>query len=90
MSTVCEPKIQSGTQTLLPWKIILYNDSKNIFDFVVQKVQEITRLQQPDAIARVKEAHKNGKSILLTTHREKAELIVEQFAAHDITVSMEK
>jgi ATP-dependent Clp protease adaptor protein ClpS len=44
-------------------------------------VCELTPLNTDDAIERTVEAHKTGHSLLLTTHKERAELFQEQFAA---------
>ncbi len=82
------PKLQTGQMP--PWKIILHNDEVNTAEYVVNKVQEITKLDEKDAIKKVLEADKKGLALLLTTHQEKAELLVEMFDACNITVTMEK
>lgn len=87
-SPVCDPQISSST--LPPWKVILHNDDVNTVEFVLQKVREITKLEEELAIKRILEAHEKGTSLLLTTHREKAELIEELFDSHKITVTIEK
>jgi ATP-dependent Clp protease adaptor protein ClpS len=86
-SPVCE---QPQVSALPPWKVILHNDPVNTAEFVVVKVREITRLEEKKAMEKVMEAHAEGTSILLTTHKEKAELLVSMFKASNITVTMEK
>ena len=86
----CEPSADPKTEILPPWKIILHNDDDLAAEFVINKVQEVTKLDEEAAAKRVLEAHKNGKAILLTTHKEKAELLVEMFESFKITVTMEK
>lgn len=78
------------TDSLPRWKVILHNDNVNVAEFVVAKVQEITRMSEHNALEKVLEAHERGKVLLLVTHKEKAELIVERFEGHKITVTMEK
>lgn len=92
MSTTptCEPSVNPKVEQLPPWKIILHNDEIHTANYVVNKVQEITKLDEEKATKRVLEAHKNGVAILLTTHQEKAELLVEMFETFKITVTMEK
>lgn len=85
----CENPIPKVAQ-LPPWKIILHNDETNLAGYVVKMVQEITKLEEGIAAQRVFEAHKNGHALLLTTHMEKAELLVEMFQSCKITVTMEK
>lgn len=88
----CEPSTKPKIQQMPPWKIILHDDSVNTVEHVVNMVQEITKLEEQIAFDRVKEAHENGLALLLTTHREKAELFVEMFEActPQISVTMEK
>lgn len=79
------------TRTLPPVNVILHNDNINDASVVVQRIMEFVRLPQSDAEDRVLEAHTTGRSLILSTHREKAELVVEQFkSCHPpITVEME-
>ena len=92
MSTTptCEPSVAPKTKHLPPWKIILHNDKTNTAEYVINKVQEITKLDEEKATRRVLEAHENGVAILLTTHKERAELLVEMFQSCKITVTMER
>lgn len=89
-TTLERPTPQPQVEQLPPWKVILHDDKINEAEFVVNKVQEITKLEEKIAVQRVLEAHKNGIALLLTTHREKAELFVEMFETYQITVTMEK
>ena len=86
----CEPSTKPKIEQLPPWKIVLHNDEVNTAEYVVNKVQEITKLEEETAVQRVLEAHKNGIALLLTTHKERAELLVEMFESCKITVTMEK
>ncbi len=89
-STTCDHSTKNKTKQLPPWKVILHNDDVNTAEYVVTKVQEITKLEEDIAVERVVEAHKNGIALLLTTHKEKAELLVELFESCKIEVTMEK
>ncbi len=83
---VQEPK----TQQLPQWHVILHNDDVNTAEFVTEKVRELTRLDEQDATLKVMEAHNEGSAILETTHRERAELIVDQFETFKIMATMEQ
>ncbi len=41
------------------------------------------------AILRMLEAHESGTALLVTTHRERAELLAEQFASRGLVVTIE-
>lgn len=85
------PQVEAEEQTQLlpPYRVILHNDDVNTFDHVIATILELTPLKEPDAVARTIEAHETGSSLLLVTHRERAELYVEQFASKGLTVTCE-
>lgn len=72
-----------------PWKVLLHNDDKNDIVFVVHTVVELTPLNEQEAEIRTVEAHKTGVALLLTTHKERAELYQEQFMSKGLTVTIE-
>ena len=76
-------------QPLPPWKVLLHNDDKNDMLFVVNTVMELTPLNEQDAKLRTIEAHETGVALLLTTHKERAELYKEQFQSKNLTVTIE-
>lgn len=74
---------------LPPYKVLLHNDDVNTVEHVVQSILKLTTLSPQDAVLRTIEAHEAGISLLLVTHRERAELYVDQFQTVKITVTME-
>ena len=75
--------------SLPPWKVLLHNDDKNDVLFVVRTIIELTPLKEKDAVIRTQEAHETGVALLLTTHKERAELYMEQFESKGLTVTIE-
>jgi ATP-dependent Clp protease adaptor protein ClpS len=76
-------------QMLPPWKVLLHNDDQNDMLFVVQAIVSLTPLNQEAATVRTLEAHQSGLALLLTTHKERAELYQEQFQSKGLTVTIE-
>jgi ATP-dependent Clp protease adaptor protein ClpS len=74
---------------LPPWKVLLHNDDKNAVDFVIGTIVELTPLNEQEAKVRTTEADKTGVSLLLVTHKERAELYQEQFQSKGLTVTIE-
>lgn len=74
---------------LPPFKVILHNDDENTMEDVVAVILMLTPLKQQEAMLRMLEAHEQGQALLLVTHRERAELYVEQFASCGVTTTME-
>ncbi|MGD0542404.1 MAG: ATP-dependent Clp protease adaptor ClpS [Tepidisphaeraceae bacterium] len=76
--------------TKLPmWKVMLHNDDNHEMEFVVMTIVELTPLSQHDAKDRMLEAHKSGVALLLTTHKELAELYRDQFHSKGLSVTIE-
>ena len=71
------------------WKVLLHNDDKNDMGFVVTTIVELTPLNEQEATLRMKEADDTGVALLLTTHKERAELYQEQFTSKGLVVTIE-
>lgn len=75
---------------LLPrCNLILHADNVNELMFIVRSVMELTRFPRAEATHKMWEAHHRGRSVLLQTYRERAELYVEQFASKGLNVTIE-
>ncbi len=72
-----------------PYKLILLHDANADLMFIIRTVMELTRLCRAEATHKMWEAHHSGRSVLLTTYKERAELYVEQFASKGLTVVIE-
>lgn len=71
------------------WKVLLHNDDKNDMPHVIASIVELTPLNKQDAELKTKEANDTGVSLLLVTHKERAELYMEQFASKSLIVTIE-
>lgn len=80
---------QRKPRKLPPFKVLLHNDDVNTVDHVVRAILQLTTLDLQQAVLRTLEAHESGVALLLTTHKERAELYCEQFASLSLTVTME-
>jgi ATP-dependent Clp protease adapter protein ClpS len=69
--------------------VLLHNDDVNDRVFVVNTIVSLTPLDESDAVNRMLEAERQGVSLLLTTHQERAELYVQQFGGCNLTVTAE-
>ena len=74
---------------LPPWNVLLHDDDVNDMVYVAETITELTSLNRHDAVHRMLDAHNKGIALLLTTHREHAELLCEQFASKHLTVTAE-
>jgi len=85
-----KPAPQKQPPGLLPrWRVLLHNDDKNEMGFVVLTIVELTPLNEQEAVLRTLEAHQTGVALLLTIHKERAELYKDQFESKGLTVTIE-
>ncbi len=71
------------------FKVVLHSTAGKDLMFVARAVMELTRFGSAEAEYRMWEAHHRGHSLVLITHLERAELIVEQFADRGLAASIE-
>jgi ATP-dependent Clp protease adapter protein ClpS len=71
------------------YKVVLHHDAARDLMFVVRSVMELTRFPRAEATHKMWEAHHCGRSVVLVTYLERAELYVEQFADKGLTASVE-
>jgi ATP-dependent Clp protease adapter protein ClpS len=57
--------------------------------FIVRTIMELTRFCRAEATHKMWESHHSGRSVLLTTYKERAELFAEQFTARGLKVTIE-
>lgn len=77
------------TKPLPPYKVLLHNDDVNTMEYASATVHQLTPLNLADSRQRTREAHLRGLSLLLKTHKERAELYQEQFTSKGLTVTIE-
>jgi len=74
---------------LPPWRIILHNDDVNDIGYVVETVIELVHVNPRQALLCILTAHRTGLCHLISTHRERAELLHDQFKSKSLTVTIE-
>lgn len=80
---------KSSNRKLPPYRVILLNNVASDMMFVVRTIMELMRFCRTEATHKMWEAHHCGRSQLLLTHKERAELYVEQFATKGLNVVIE-
>jgi ATP-dependent Clp protease adapter protein ClpS len=76
-------------RTIPRFKVVLLQSAIDDLMFIVRSVMELTHFPRAEATHKMWEAYHCGRSILLTTYLERAELYVEQFASKGISVTIE-
>lgn len=73
---------KTKTRRQPPFHVILYNDEEHTFDYVIELLIKLFNHARPTAEALTLQIHLKGRAIVLTTHRELAELKREQVLAY--------
>jgi ATP-dependent Clp protease adaptor protein ClpS len=71
------------------YNVVLHRDAEKSLLFIVRSVMELTRFCKEEAMTRMWEAYHLGRSVVVATHLERAELFVEQFAERGLQASVE-
>src|SRR5438270_5069825 len=79
---VAEPTIEKSTESEqeldLPWQVVVHNDPVNLMTYVTMVFQRVFGYPREKAERHMLEVHQQGRSILWTGVRERAELYVQQ------------
>ena len=71
------------------YNVVLHRSADKSLLFVVRVVMDLTRFCKEEATHRMWEAYHLGRSVVVATHLERAELFVEQFAECGLPASVE-
>jgi len=72
------------------WNVIVWNDPVNLMTYVVFVFMRVLAFPKEKATKHMLEVHRQGKSLVATETREKAELYHQQLQAHGLTVTIEQ
>lgn len=76
-------------RTIPRFKVVLLQSAIDDLMFIVRSVMELTRFPRAEATHKMWEAYHCGRSVILTTYLERAELYAEQFASKGLSVTIE-
>ena len=67
---------------LPPWNVVLLNDNDHTYEYVIEMLGKLFAHPKEKAFLLAKEVDSTGRVIVLTTHKEMAELKQEQIHAY--------
>lgn len=93
-SSVENPAIEKETRTAeeldLPWQVVVHNDPVNLMSYVTMVFQKVFGLTKEKAERHMLEVHEQGRSILWSGMRERAELYVQQLHGYLLLATLER
>jgi len=67
---------------LPPYNVVLLDDNDHSYEYVIEMLKSIFAYDDPKGFVLAREVDKNGRVIVLTTHKELAELKRDQIHAY--------
>ena len=92
--SVENPAIEQETRTAeeldLPWQVVVHNDPVNLMTYVTMVFQKVFGLTREKAERHMLEVHQQGRSVLWSGVRERAELYVQQLHGYLLLATLER
>lgn len=91
---VATPDVEQDTKTRealdLPWNVVVHNDPVNLMSYVTMVFQKVFGYPKEKAELHMMEVHRDGRSILWSGVRERAELFVQQLHGYLLLATIER
>lgn len=88
------PTIEHATEEKhemdLPWQVIVHNDPVNLMTYVTMVFQKVFGFTREKAEKHMLEVHRQGRSIVWSGMRERAELYVQQLHGYLLLATIER
>jgi ATP-dependent Clp protease adaptor protein ClpS len=87
---VQEPASEEGVEHERPWVVIVWNDPINLMSYVTLVFQKLFGFSLAKATRLMLQVHHEGKAVVSSGNREKAELDVARLHAHGLWATMQR
>jgi len=85
-----EQHVETTEHTDAPWVTIVWDDPVNLMTYVTYVFQKLFGYSEPHATKLMLQVHNEGKAVVSSGTREKAELDVSQLHAHGLWATMQQ
>lgn len=83
-------RTEEATSLDVPWNVVVHDDPVNLVKYVIFVLMKIFGYNEKKSTILTMEVHRQGRSIVWSGEREKAEFFVQQLQAHQLKSTMEK
>ncbi len=83
-------EVSDSTSPDVPWVVLVWNDPINLMSYVSFVLQKLFGYSKEKADKLMMEVHENGRSVVSTGTRERAELDVFRLHEHGLWATMQK
>lgn len=85
-----DTEIRSADELDVPWQVVVHNDPVNLMTYVTMVFQKVFGFTRDRAEKHMLEVHQQGRSILWSGVRERAELYVQQLHGYLLLATIER
>jgi len=87
---VLDPDLDEGTDVARPWQVIVWDDPVNLQSYVAWVFRKLFGFSKEKANHLMLQVHNEGKAIVASGPRDKAELDVFRLHEHGLWATMEQ
>jgi len=87
--SVAEPDIDSTEDLSRPWKVLVWDDPINLMSYVAFVFRKLFGFSEEKAHRLMMEVHNDGKTVVSSGPKEKAEMDVFRLHEHGLWATME-
>ena len=83
-----EPAGRETTERDRPWNVVVWNDPVTLMSYVVYVLRKLFGHDEPTATRLMLQIHHEGKAVVSSGPREKAEMDVQRLHAHGLQATL--
>jgi ATP-dependent Clp protease adaptor protein ClpS len=87
--TDIQPDVSTQSQTMRPWSVVVWDDPVNLMNYVVYVFQKLFGFNDSVANTKMLEVHNDGRSVVASVERERAEFYVTRLHAYGLQATLE-
>jgi ATP-dependent Clp protease adaptor protein ClpS len=88
--TLFETETETAASADVPWNVVVHNDPVNLMSYVTMVFERVFGFSRQKAEKHMMEVHRQGRSIVWTGMRERAEAYVQQLQGYLLLATIEK
>lgn len=89
-SPAIEQETREQAAVDLPWQVVVHNDPVNLMSYVTMVFQKVLGFNREKAEQHMMEVHQQGRSVVWSGLRERAELYVQQLHGYLLLATLER
>jgi len=89
-SPTLEQELRTESELDTPWQVVVHNDPINLMTYVTMVFQRVFGFTREKAEKHMLEVHREGRSVVWSGLRERAELYVQQLHGYLLLATLER